>query len=732
MLTFIRRYQYGLMLVVAIVVIIAFAFLYDANNYRSPEARTAFTVNGKTYNMADLDRMRNTYDLTRQLGLFDLLRDLVGKRQDGSPQDFIYNLLILRDTAVEMGVSATDEEIEEKIRNLYPFRPRGKFDQALFDNFKTRLGSFGFTTSDLYQLVGDSVTLEKMKDLLAANFKPASTEVDDAYTAKYQKIGAYRIDFDADTYAKDIEVTDDEIKEYYEENKETLKSEPKRSVEYVHFKEPKFEDPKPPNPTDALKPPPLLTPGEDTKIEVPGLIPDGTTSQESGTDLKPKLDPLPPAPGTPGTEEPNLDTSDTKIEVPGLVPEPTEGSESTPDSEETSSESTESTDPTESEDESSSCAEEEETEETTEDSETASDPEPGNEETSETPAETTEQPAEGATTAPDSPTGTTDDGNNTESPEGSPESTDPKKPDEVVAKPTGEEPAKPEGEEKPKEEAPKVLTPEERKAATNAFHTLIRDFITDATAAGANLEELAQKAIENSKDAKHEVSYKKTELFTQAEPPEELKTQRAVVTEIFKRPTAKKLSMPPAKASDGFILFQFDQVEEPRELTLEEATEEIREILTKKKTREALEKAANEAREKLVAALKENDSDIKAAAESLELEAKRIPTFSTDIPPKDTPDYHTLLRAAVGETVAGQISEPQVNDEKAVLLYVQNKVVKDDENVDSKKKEVATDLVVRQYPVPGYQKAIFEAWLAKAREKAKVAPEDLGLGRPVL
>ena len=83
MLTFIRRYQYGLMLVVAIVVIIAFAFLYDANNYRSPEARTAFTVNGKTYNMADLDRMRNTYDLTRQLGLFDLLRDLVGKRPDG-------------------------------------------------------------------------------------------------------------------------------------------------------------------------------------------------------------------------------------------------------------------------------------------------------------------------------------------------------------------------------------------------------------------------------------------------------------------------------------------------------------------------------------------------------------------------------------------------------------------------------------------------------------------------
>ena len=51
MLEFLRKHQYRLMLVVAILTIIAFVFLYDKNTYSQGTVRrgTAFKVYGKGY-----------------------------------------------------------------------------------------------------------------------------------------------------------------------------------------------------------------------------------------------------------------------------------------------------------------------------------------------------------------------------------------------------------------------------------------------------------------------------------------------------------------------------------------------------------------------------------------------------------------------------------------------------------------------------------------------------------
>ena len=701
MLEFLRKYQYGLMFVVAVVVIIAFAFLYDSNSYGSQRVTKAFTVYGDDYTDADVARGRATFELSQRLGMYEFLGSLYGQRRDGSPQEFIYQHIILKKKALEMGLHASTEAIEEEIRSLRPFQFQGSFDQTAFDNFKSNLGSFGYTVQDLYDLVGDAVVLEKLKELLGANFVAASTEVDDNFLSRYQKVQSYKVVLKKEDYAKDIAVTDEEIAEFYEKNKANLMSDAQRAVEYVHFIAPKFEDPKPATPPGfpgGLTPPEMLRAPDDTKD--PLAIPDLG-------DLDSK----------PGSGESAEDTLTKEIDLtpneedPTPAPTPEAGAEEVPA---TSDEAV----PT--------------PEEATEESgEPGDDGCQGSEEVIEEGAETEEvvnevSPVEG-TSALDEKLANEIDEKLIDAAEVTSPVVEETKPAVEETKPAVEE-TKP-AEIKPVEIKPtaipalKVATPEERKAANNTFNLAIDDFLVTA-AKGGDFAELTAKATAEATGKNYKIASGKTELFAKEEPPEAFKEQPQLLDEIFSRATAQPLSNPPVRVADGFYVFKVIDFVDPKELTLEEATEEIREILIAQKTQEALEEAGKEMKEKLTAEIKKGTS-FSDAAKALNLLPERIPTFEGSAIAGDNAN----LRQIIGDTVAGQVSEAMVEEDTATFVYIASRTISEDaeKTAEEKKKSIATQLADFSY-----ENTIFNAWLDQARVEANPKPDNLGLGRDVL
>jgi hypothetical protein len=68
--------------------------------------------------------------------------------------------------------------------------------------------------------------------------------VEKSYAERYQTLKIATVDFSLDAFKKEAKVTDDEVKKYYEENKESYKTAAKRALGYVLFEEPKAENEK--------------------------------------------------------------------------------------------------------------------------------------------------------------------------------------------------------------------------------------------------------------------------------------------------------------------------------------------------------------------------------------------------------------------------------------------------------------------------------------------------------
>lgn len=240
MLSQIRHIQKGVLIVVCFVVIIAFAFLYSDYDPQGGDANTAFVVYGKGYRAKESRVLSNSYDVAIRLGLYDFTRSLFGEgRQDKDRTDYVLNLVVLREEAKRLGVQPSTEEVRKAIPNLPIFKIQKWAGEDYIRNNIT--GPLGFTDADLYQLVKDYLSWKQVHELLAAGIEASPEEVDRIYTRNFQRISGAVISFSREEGEADLKVSDKEIETYYEEHKEDILTEEKRSGSYVHLVLPKDE-----------------------------------------------------------------------------------------------------------------------------------------------------------------------------------------------------------------------------------------------------------------------------------------------------------------------------------------------------------------------------------------------------------------------------------------------------------------------------------------------------------
>lgn len=250
MLEFFRRHRGAFMITVAFVVIITFSFFgsprTDPHRADDP-TRTAFTIYGKDYSRSEMDRYMRYMRLAYMMGMYDLPQQLtmVSRKyqtNDEVPVDFVFNLLVLKQEMENNGIAISDAEAKAEFQKLPSFQNNGVFDAARASQLEDNLGSMGFRGPDLLELVKYKVGLDKLRALVAGNFSPSPLAVSKTYANQYQTVKASTITFALEEFKKKAQVTDDEIKKYYDEKKETYKTPEKRAVSYVFFEEPKDLD----------------------------------------------------------------------------------------------------------------------------------------------------------------------------------------------------------------------------------------------------------------------------------------------------------------------------------------------------------------------------------------------------------------------------------------------------------------------------------------------------------
>jgi hypothetical protein len=232
-----RKHHKWLMIVIAILAI-PFVFYFNKTDLTAQRQTDLGKIYDRPITMVEFQRNARLLTLAQMLGLSQLVQDLMMRPMSDTEAylNFAFNRLVLDHEARELGVRPTSAEIVTFVKTLLPFQGTNGFDANKYTEFtQSRLPALGFTDAQIEELVSDQLALNRLKDLLGAGLHVAESESTDYYNQAYGKLHVAVVRFRDADFQKDVKVTDDDIAKYFEAHKAELKTDEKRTVEFVAF-----------------------------------------------------------------------------------------------------------------------------------------------------------------------------------------------------------------------------------------------------------------------------------------------------------------------------------------------------------------------------------------------------------------------------------------------------------------------------------------------------------------
>jgi hypothetical protein len=235
MITLLRKHRRWLMIVISILAL-PFCIYFVKTDYSAIRHDDLGRIYNRNISLVEARRDARLLDLARALGMSSFGRDLTaGAKSDAEAyMPFILNLIILRHEAARLGIQPTSSEIADVVRNLEVFRGPSGFDLQKYNNFTQNvLAPNGLGEEQIEQLMRDQLCLNRIIELVAAGASLPESESKADYDEGYGKLFVSVIRLRSADFGKDIKVTDDDVRKYYEAHKAEFKSEERRKVEFV-------------------------------------------------------------------------------------------------------------------------------------------------------------------------------------------------------------------------------------------------------------------------------------------------------------------------------------------------------------------------------------------------------------------------------------------------------------------------------------------------------------------
>ena len=237
MIKILRKHRNWLMIVIAVLAL-PFCLYFVKSDTSLIRADEFARLYGRKLSILEAQRDARLYNLAQVLGTSDLTEGLApGQGSDDQKIGaFIINLTVLRHEADRLGIEPSDSEIVDAVKNFPFFHGASGFDPAKYDQIaKNALPSLGFTDEQLRELARDELCLKKIKDLIGSSVSIPESEAKSNFEQLYGRNFATVVRVKATDLLKDIKVSDDDVKKYFEAHQSELKTDPKRKVEFVRL-----------------------------------------------------------------------------------------------------------------------------------------------------------------------------------------------------------------------------------------------------------------------------------------------------------------------------------------------------------------------------------------------------------------------------------------------------------------------------------------------------------------
>lgn len=217
------------------IIVIVFIFL-GIGPERTPTENIAATVNKQVISM---DEYRQVFNLIRSQYGKNMNEELIKALglKGRALESMIDSELILQESE-KLGINAADEELAEILTEAPIFQDNGKFSK---ENYERYLKYMGQQITDFESRQKKQLIEQKFRRLLTDSVQVTETEAKEWFLWEKAKVALDYVLFKPSAY-KDLKPTEEQVKSYYEKNREKYKSDPQMSVSYLCFSPKDYTD----------------------------------------------------------------------------------------------------------------------------------------------------------------------------------------------------------------------------------------------------------------------------------------------------------------------------------------------------------------------------------------------------------------------------------------------------------------------------------------------------------
>jgi len=238
MMKLLRKHRNWLMIVIAILALPFVFYFVQKPDYGAISKDRFASIYGRDVSMVEKRRDMRLFELARSLGMFTLLQDLAygATSADEAYTQFAINLIVTRHEAERLGIQPNSAEVVDLVRNLPAFRGPSGFDPKKYEEFSgSALAPLGFTDAEIDELARAESSLKRIKQLLETGLSIPEADSKAEFEQFYGKSFVSVIRLRLADFAKDVKLTDEEVRKYYDTHQGEFKTEEKRKIEFVKF-----------------------------------------------------------------------------------------------------------------------------------------------------------------------------------------------------------------------------------------------------------------------------------------------------------------------------------------------------------------------------------------------------------------------------------------------------------------------------------------------------------------
>src|SRR5439155_7019483 len=235
MLDFLRKQKrnWGITILLGIIIVVFIAF-YGGSKYRDSTAVEVAEVNGETISQREFAlQYERAVQRYREILKGSLTQDMIKglNLKANLIEELIQKKLVLQE-ARSLGLLATDDDLADHLGKAPEFQIAGRFSK---DHYLKILQANRLVPGQFEEEQRDQLTMQRLYSIILDSVQVTDAEVRDRYRLDQEKLNLYYIKLPVSDFVLQVKLSEDDIKKFYERNKESLKEPLKVQVEYLNY-----------------------------------------------------------------------------------------------------------------------------------------------------------------------------------------------------------------------------------------------------------------------------------------------------------------------------------------------------------------------------------------------------------------------------------------------------------------------------------------------------------------